>query len=134
MPLCTVSQKHQIVWAFFQNEVLKYLNKCAQESGSKSSSNSAKSKSSNQIKIYSKIQRCVWNPVENFSFFLLNFKKSFIVNVQLDPEYPHLWSWWWRHQNNVNHLVLVGGDGNNSSRKILSWSSKVICQQALIRL
>ena len=41
---------------FFQNEFLKYLNKSAEETDRISSSNPAKSKTINQIKICSKLQ------------------------------------------------------------------------------
>ena len=60
---------------FYQNESLKYLDKCVRETARKSSSNPTKSKSSFQSKICSKFQRCIQNPVENFSFCLLKCKK-----------------------------------------------------------
>ena len=44
---------------FFENEFLIYFNKCAYETGRKSSYNPAKSKSSNQSKICAKFQRCI---------------------------------------------------------------------------
>ena len=79
--LCPNSLKLNIVWNFFQNEFLKYLNKCAHETGRKSSNNPATSKLSNQSKICSKFQRCIYNLVENFSFCLLNCKKISIVDA-----------------------------------------------------
>ena len=88
---------------YFQNHFLKYLNKFAVETGKKSSSKLAKSKPSNQSKICSKFQRCILAEKKNSK----NWKKNSIIDVRLGPEYPHLWSWWWRHQNNIDHVVLV---------------------------
>ena len=56
--------------SFFRNKFLKCLNKCAHETGRKSSSNPAKSKSSNQSKICSKFQRCIFRTQLKISAFV----------------------------------------------------------------
>ena len=61
---------------FFEMNFWKYLNKCAHETDRKSSSSPAKSKSIDQSKIFSKFQRCIQNPVENFCFYILIAKNS----------------------------------------------------------